>query len=491
MSSCHGVNVRWPGPWAPSNRRFCCAARFYPYHYAPFASDLKDLASIKPKFDKGEPFKPFDQLMGVLPAASAKALPEPYRWLFIDKSSPILDFYPSKFAVDMNGKRYAWQGVALLPFIDERRLVTETRKLEAKLSPEERRRNTTRRESLYVHVDHPLSRAILQQADECQAKKDEERAGVSEPMDPEKAVEMNGFILPCGVRKMFQTCALRRWGSWISDGLDNCFAWQGQAMPPSLRAPFHVGGDISSNQVLCCQYQLPPHRQHIPRLLEGTMLDPCTITERDLPEDKGLWHEQGGRRPPHHGGGGRHGGGRFDHGYQDGGRGSNQDGYRMMTAGGMRMVSYHMPGGAGPGHMYQAPGGVMPRGAQPPLMPGYGGAPGYGQQAPPAYGRPAGYGGYGASAPGQPAYGRPLGQPAPIPGASYGGYPGMQQQQQPAAYGAGGRMSFAQQQQQGGGMYGQPAAYGQPAQGQQPPMGNNPYAALGSSGARRDPRQRR
>lgn len=38
-------------------------------------------------------------------------------------ASPILDFYPTDFRVDQEGKRNEWEGIVLVPFIDEARLL--------------------------------------------------------------------------------------------------------------------------------------------------------------------------------------------------------------------------------------------------------------------------------------------------------------------------------------------------------------------------------
>jgi 5'-3' exonuclease len=139
---------------------------YYPYHYAPFASDFVNISEYYADFSySSEPFKPFEQLMAVFPAASRKHVPGPWQQLMteevdlkqeqliaslsiycqflnlnivIPKTSPILDFYPDDFQVDKNGKKQAWQGVALLPFVDEKRLRNALKSLNDQLTPEER-----------------------------------------------------------------------------------------------------------------------------------------------------------------------------------------------------------------------------------------------------------------------------------------------------------------------------------------------------------------
>ena len=67
---------------------------YFPHLYAPLASDLVDLAVLEPSFAVGRPFTPLMQLLSVLPAASGKLLPAPYRDLMTDHLSPLAEFYP-------------------------------------------------------------------------------------------------------------------------------------------------------------------------------------------------------------------------------------------------------------------------------------------------------------------------------------------------------------------------------------------------------------
>ena len=102
---------------------------FYPYHAAPFASDLvgpflEKLKRQRLHFELGAPFTPFQQLMSVLPAASGqRLLPAPLARLMTATDSSILDFYPSWFEIDMDGVRTPWGGSVLLPWVDSSRLI--------------------------------------------------------------------------------------------------------------------------------------------------------------------------------------------------------------------------------------------------------------------------------------------------------------------------------------------------------------------------------
>ena len=128
---------------------------YYPYHYAPFASDFVNIGDIPTEFEKNtQPFKPLEQLMGVFPAASRSHVPAPWGELMIDPEAPIIDFYPEDFKIDLNGKKYAWQGVALLPFVDEVRLKAALFSMQDLLTPEEVRRNIRGDDRLYVREGH-------------------------------------------------------------------------------------------------------------------------------------------------------------------------------------------------------------------------------------------------------------------------------------------------------------------------------------------------
>ncbi|XP_047165553.1 5'-3' exoribonuclease 3-like isoform X1 [Vigna umbellata] len=247
---------------------------FYPYHYAPFASDLNGLGELDISFKLGTPFKPFDQLLGVFPAASSHALPEPYRRLMTDPNSPIIDFYPIDFEVDMNGKRYAWQGIAKLPFIDEGRLLAEVQKIENFLTPEEKRRNATMFDLLFVNSCHPLSACITTLGNKCKNMSDSERAVLKERINPKErnacSGGMNGYISLCG----------------------------GEPCPPIFRSSIASMEDITDNHVICAIYRLPDAHEHITRPPQGVKFPKKIVTIGDLQPDPVLWHQDSGRR--HH-----------------------------------------------------------------------------------------------------------------------------------------------------------------------------------------------
>jgi 5'-3' exoribonuclease 1 len=92
-------------------------------------------------FKLGQPFHPYEQLMGVLPDRSKKIVPAIYHDLMTNPNSPIIDFYPRDFELDMNGKKMEWEAVVKIPFIDERRLLAAMAPRNKLLTDAEKARN--------------------------------------------------------------------------------------------------------------------------------------------------------------------------------------------------------------------------------------------------------------------------------------------------------------------------------------------------------------
>ncbi|KAI9664277.1 MAG: hypothetical protein M1831_002456 [Alyxoria varia] len=114
---------------------------FYGYHYSPMISDVKKGLGADLDFQLGQPFRPYQQLMGVLPDRSKSIVPPAYHELMTSPESPIISFYPRDFELDMNGKKMEWEAVVKIPFIEEGRLLAAMATREHLLTEEERARN--------------------------------------------------------------------------------------------------------------------------------------------------------------------------------------------------------------------------------------------------------------------------------------------------------------------------------------------------------------
>lgn len=122
----------------------------FKHHFAPFARDLVTyLPSFTfKKFDDTGPFDPFNQLLMVLPPESSSLLPYPLNQLLLDPKSPIIDFYPEDFKIDLSGKRREWEGIVILPHVDDEKVRQVYNEYKSKIHPRDLSRNT-KRQSLY------------------------------------------------------------------------------------------------------------------------------------------------------------------------------------------------------------------------------------------------------------------------------------------------------------------------------------------------------
>ena len=133
---------------------------YYPFHYAPFASDLINVDTFKIDFEMSVPFRPTEQLLAVFPADSSHALPDACQPLMLDESSPIIDLYTTDVEIDPDGKALPWLWVLLLPFITASRVMDAFNGVEGRLTTEERIRNQRKRALVFISKSHPMFHSL-------------------------------------------------------------------------------------------------------------------------------------------------------------------------------------------------------------------------------------------------------------------------------------------------------------------------------------------
>jgi 5'-3' exonuclease len=112
---------------------------FFPYHYTPPAQLIAlSLQTYIPKvFRKNKPLLAYQQLLYILPNKSAGLLPSPL--------DDVLRGYKPKdgdeIKIDLSGKRYEYQGVVLLPFLDLKFILNLYRKHYEKVADVDKKRN--------------------------------------------------------------------------------------------------------------------------------------------------------------------------------------------------------------------------------------------------------------------------------------------------------------------------------------------------------------
>jgi 5'-3' exoribonuclease 1 len=136
----------------------------YPFMYAPLFSELSqhlESFDFTFSFPSSVPFSPFEQLLAILPSQSAYLLPEPLQPLLTSPDSPIADFYPIDFEVDLEGKKNEYEGIILLPHVDPERISKAFESVKDSLNEEDKERNKSGSIFAYkLDHDHVIKAAI-------------------------------------------------------------------------------------------------------------------------------------------------------------------------------------------------------------------------------------------------------------------------------------------------------------------------------------------
>ena len=132
---------------------------FYPYHYAPFASDIATYIDtyVKKSYSMSLPYTPFQQLLCVLPPKSSHLIPRPLSELITDENSPLKEYYPSNFKVDLSGKKNEWEGIVILPILNYENIKLEYFNSIENVRKQDLKRNIIGKSFIYFVINKPYT----------------------------------------------------------------------------------------------------------------------------------------------------------------------------------------------------------------------------------------------------------------------------------------------------------------------------------------------
>ena len=129
-----------------------CWKWHYPYHHAPFCSDIAkslDKLSVTDKIVTDSlPVDPFIQLLSVLPPSSSSLLPEPLDTIM----KKVKHSYPDEFIVDMDDARNDWEGIVILPQLDNKTIEKQYKNLIKEVEHKQLFRNKKGNSLVYKNI---------------------------------------------------------------------------------------------------------------------------------------------------------------------------------------------------------------------------------------------------------------------------------------------------------------------------------------------------
>lgn len=131
----------------------------YPFHYAPFCYTLAEHIDKFnfPVYAFTKPTTPFIQLLSVLPPKSADLIPRPLNTLLTDEKSPLKDYCPEDFEIDLSGCRQEWEATVILPMIDYSLVEKEVLRRIKQVDKRDIRRNILGKSFIYRKAYKPYT----------------------------------------------------------------------------------------------------------------------------------------------------------------------------------------------------------------------------------------------------------------------------------------------------------------------------------------------